>query len=124
MAGCGLRRANVYPVHGKLLINGKAAARAAVYFHPQFPIAGGNSIPFGIVAPDGTYRPSTYETNDGLPAGEYAVTVVWPQMIDFDGLETPGEDRLRGRYADPKQTLLTVTIDSSSSQLPLIELEL
>lgn len=122
--GCKAERAKVYPVRGRLLINGLPAEKAAVYFHPHTPIAGGNTTPFGIVASDGSYQPGTYGTNDGLPGGKYLVTVVWPQMIDFDGLETPGEDRLRGRYADPEQPVTTVTIDSSSSQLPLIELEL
>ena len=45
--------------------------------------------------PTGSYSLSTYDENDGVPAGDYFVTVTW----GVDGRDD--EDKLRGRYAEP-----------------------
>ena len=31
---------------------------------------------------DGSFAPTTYQTDDGAPAGEYAVTVAWVKEVD------------------------------------------
>lgn len=116
-------RVRVYPVHGKLVVDGVPATRAIVYFHPNCPIPGANPLPFGVVEPDGTYRPATYVANDGLPVGEYRVTVVWPRYVAFDGQEIPSDDRLQGKYADPSRPVLTVTVGSKNNELPTVDLK-
>jgi len=79
--------------------------------------------PFAVVDPDGSFRLSTYETCDGAPAGEYAVTVVWPSFTtDPLGEETPGPDRLRKRYADARRSAFRATIREGDNQLPPFEL--
>ena len=100
LAGCSDRRPAriaVQPVSGRLLINGLPAERANVYFHPRHPISGANPLPFATVTADGSYRPTTYSQHDGLPLGEYRVTVVWPRYVPFDGQEIASDDRLQGR---------------------------
>jgi hypothetical protein len=117
------RRVEIYSVEGTLLIDGKPASRACVYFHPHVPLDGANPIPFAIVESNGTFRPSTYSQRDGLPAGEYTVTVVWPRFVEFDGQEIATDDRLRGKYANPQSPVRTVTIEAGENKLPTIELE-
>jgi len=70
---------------------------------------------FGLV--DGAFRLSTYDPNDGAPAGEYYVSVIWPT----DGRED--EDKLNGRYRDPKTSQLTATVKEGSNELKAFRLK-
>ena len=79
--------------------------------------------PFAVVGPDGTFRPSTQLTADGAPAGEYRVTIVWPEIRLDQGEEIEGADRLDGVYAKVTQTQLTVSIHSGDNELPPFELK-
>jgi hypothetical protein len=126
VAGCsrGPARLDLVEVRGKLLVNGKPAPGAVVCFHPQAPIAGGNAVPFGTVDQQGSYRPGTYVTADGLPAGDYAVTVIWPEMLIVDGVEVPSDDRFRGKHSNRALPVRQVTIAADTSELPTIELKL
>ncbi|HEV3344879.1 MAG TPA: hypothetical protein VG125_31165, partial [Pirellulales bacterium] len=50
---------------------------------------------------------STYELNDGAPAGRYAVTITWPganPRSNGEGdEEIQGPDQLGGRYSNPQR---------------------
>ena len=49
----------------------------------------------GLVEPDGTCTLSSYAPNDGAPAGEHAVTVVWRKpFVDMEG--KPGPELVAG----------------------------
>src|SRR5262245_25475123 len=71
-------RIEVDPVVGKLLVNGVPAANAMVAFHPLGTGGPAALRPVGVTGPDGTFCLTSYEAGDGAPAGEYAVTAVWP----------------------------------------------
>lgn len=123
--GCNeSQREKVYPVRGMLLIDGQPAPKAAVYFHPRQAIPGANPLPFGIVGVDGAYRPSTYIRDDGLPKGEYVVTVVCSRFIEFDGQEIASDDRLAGKYSDRARSTITMTVTAETVELPIIELRM
>lgn len=126
VAGCsrGPARLDLVEVGGKLLVNGKPAPGAVVCYHPQTPIAGGNAVPFGVVDQQGNYRPGTYVAGDGLPTGEYAVTVVWPEMLVVDGAEVPADDRFHGKHSNRALPVRQVTIAADTSELPTLELKL
>jgi hypothetical protein len=116
-------RVKVIPVVGKLLVNGQPAAQAIVLFHP-LPAREETSRPLAIVQGDGTFRPTTYVAQDGVPPGEYALTVVWPtKRIDY-GEEIDGPDRLRGRYGNLATPAATVQIQEGQQEIPTIELKL
>lgn len=69
----------------------------------------------GFVAADGSFTLSTYTANDGAPAGEYVVTVVWRQpFYGPDG--KPGANRLPARYADLKQSPLRVVVKPGQNE--------
>jgi hypothetical protein len=116
----------MYSVSGKVLVDGEPATRAEITLHPLDPLHKKDDKtvrPFAVVDPDGSFRLSTYETCDGAPAGEYAVTVVWPSFTtDPLGEETPGPDRLRKRYADARRSAFRATIREGDNQLPPFEL--
>lgn len=110
LAGCGSRdKLKLYPVAGTLLVSGEPAANAKIAFHPLSP--GAAALPVATTAPDGTFRLTTYAAGDGAPAGEYAVTVVWPDdSLPVDECVEAAHDRLQGRYADPTKTKLRATV--------------
>jgi hypothetical protein len=113
IAGCADSRPTpLYPVAGKVLVNGLPAAGAMVAFHPLNEIHGSGCLPVGTTDDDGTYRLTTYATGDGAPAGEYAVTVIWPDGTPHDCSDegTLKHDLLKGRYADATARRRTVTV--------------
>ena len=110
----------VYPTSGTVRFKGEPAYGAYLTFHPDgdVGITKGNK-PFGRAAKDGTFQVTTYDTNDGAPAGEYRVTVVWPEDPEARG---PSPDRLKGKYADPQSTPLRATVEAGKTELPPLEL--
>jgi hypothetical protein len=67
--------------------------------------------------PDGRFAMSTYTADDGVPAGEYAVTVaIGPAEVEdvenSDGPQAakPRKPRLDAIYRDPAQTPLKASV--------------
>jgi hypothetical protein len=128
-AGCSGNgdRKPVYPVRGRVLYEGKPAAHALVVFHPLADAGKGAVLPRGQVGADGTFTLTTYDANDGAPAGEYAVTVEWwlstatTRTREGDG--TPPVNRLPPRYARPQTSGLRVKIGEGDNQLPAFQLK-
>ena len=114
VCGCGGSaedRTPVFPAKGKVTVAGKAAERAQVVFHPVADAGPNTPRPTGVVGADGTFTLSTYTEGDGAPAGEYVVTVVWPESASAIGGDADtGGDRLGGRYANPKTSGLKATV--------------
>jgi hypothetical protein len=79
--------------------------------------------PTGEVREDGTFSLTTYKADDGAPAGEYVVTVIWlekpsgPRLGENRGL---AKDRLEGRYSDPANPKLKATVSESSGTIRLV----
>jgi hypothetical protein len=111
----------VYPVKGRVVVDGKPAAGVDVRFHslddPQDQLA----RPLGTTGDDGEFTVSTYNPNDGLPAGSYAVTMRWLPK----GYRGPIEsgNKLPVRYDDPETSGFKVQISKGENVLPLFELE-
>jgi hypothetical protein len=123
-AGCGAAdyaEVPVYPLTGSLHVEGEPAYGAYVTLHPigDVGMTKGNK-PFARVQQDGSFQISTYDTGDGAPQGEFSVTVVWPEDPEARG---PSPDRLRGKYANPEQSDLKISIDPEMRTLPPWDLE-
>ncbi|MCA9174974.1 MAG: hypothetical protein KDB14_10880 [Planctomycetales bacterium] len=120
--GCEAEHAiATFPVSGTVSINGEAPVGAIVGLHPSdgdFDEIG--SRPAGQVGSDGTFKVSTFGIQDGAPAGNYRVTVFWPQ---YPGRDDPGEDRLRGRLALPDQSDIMVSITEGDNTLDPIAID-
>jgi len=106
-------RVPVYPVRGQVLVGDKPATKAFVVFHPagaQDPQA---MRPYGHAGADGSFKLTTYEADDGAPAGDYLVTVVW--LAPGGGEDPP--DLLKGRYRNADDSLLKVTVREGPTEL-------
>lgn len=106
--------AGVYPVDGRLIISDKPADNAALAFHPIGKSSASLARPVAMTRPDGSFRLTTFRRDDGAPAGEYVVTVIWHDPsapVDECECQDPTEhDRLCGLYADPEVSPLRATI--------------
>ncbi|QEH39148.1 hypothetical protein OJF2_77600 [Aquisphaera giovannonii] len=124
LCGCGSGQQGpaIIPVSGKVLVDGKPAARARLSF--QALGAADPSAPPTIATTeeDGTFRPTTINAHDGMPAGEYAVGVAWPAIKEDRGEEIEGADRLKGRYASPASSGLKAVVKEGGGELPPFEL--
>src|SRR5690349_7294913 len=68
-------RQPVHPVRGQLLVGGKPAAGAYLFFVPvNEPPEPTDPRPRAQVADDGSFEVSMYADKDGAPVGEYFVT--------------------------------------------------
>jgi serine/threonine-protein phosphatase CPPED1 len=111
-------RKPTHPVRGVVHLDGAAAAGATVSFYQPNP-AGKKGFRFaadGLVEGDGSFVVSTYGAFDGLPTGEYIVTV------EYDGRYGVGEDKkavIPALYAKPETTPLKAVIRAGKNELTL-----
>src|SRR5215218_2643991 len=70
----------LYAVEGKVLVDGEPAENVNVAFHP---LSGDKTFvcPVGRTNSRGIFRLMTRSDGDGAPAGEYSVTLVWPDGL-------------------------------------------
>jgi hypothetical protein len=117
------------PVRGKVLFQGEPARGAVVVFHPKNNDGLTTLRPSGVVDGDGNFTLSTSRPADGAAAGEYLVTITWPEDAGpakpAFGTELPPEppDRLKGRYADRVRSGLSAQVKPGTNQLPPFEIK-
>lgn len=124
LAGCNrAQRESVHPVAGTLIIDDATAANAALAFHPICKEQAKYTRPVAVTGEDGEYRLTTYVSGDGAPAGEYIVTVIWPDDLipidECDCVDPIQHDRLQGRYANPQTSQLRALIHPGANDLLL-----
>jgi hypothetical protein len=66
-----------YPVHGKVLFDGQPVRGAILVFHPLDDPDPNAIKPRAFADREGNFKVTTFRADDGAPAGNYAVTVVW-----------------------------------------------
>jgi hypothetical protein len=125
--GCGADdgRVQVYPVTGKVVVDGQPAEGADVVFYPTTPEVDGIKLPgpAGSTDANGVFRLRSYDPEDGAPAGEFKVTVVWPAPPPPNATGVfQVKDRLGGRYANPQTSTLTARVEPGGGELPPFEL--
>jgi hypothetical protein len=108
------REPTVYAVEGKVLVDGAPAENLNVAFHP---LDGGEHkfCPVGRTDSHGIFHLTTRRMGDGAPAGEYHVTLVWPDGLvdDCECVDPTLHDRLKGSYAKSVSSKFQVTVGSS-----------
>jgi hypothetical protein len=122
--GCqsGPARQVCQPVSGKVLFDNRPIVEAQLTFHP---LAGTmNLLPTAITGVDGQFQATTWADKDGMPVGDYVVTIVWKQLV-LQGEEKirNGPNQLPAIYADPKKSPLRCTIKEGENKLPTFELK-
>lgn len=123
-AGCGRAQPATAPVIGRVLLDGKPIAAAAVMFEP---LDGG--VPArGSTGGDGSFTLSTFAREDGALVGRHRVSI--SKFVTEDvaanelGLEAapgpPGfqpKAALPVRYADPKTSGLEATVEAKGASV-------
>ena len=115
-------RIPVFPVQGTVLLDGKPVAHAFVVFHPLGNTGPGDLHPRAQADQDGTFVLSTYESDDGAPAGEYRVTVQ-KYKAPTDSDNGPPTNLLPGRYAKPDSSKLNARVQDGQNDLPPFQLK-
>jgi len=106
------------PVRGQLFFEGVPAAGAYVVFQQIESKAKRPLRAEGRVEADGSFTLSTYRANDGVPEGDYAVTVVWRKPF-VDAAGKPGANVLPPRYAKAETSGLKASIKPGPNDVVL-----
>ena len=110
-----------HPVRGKLMVDGCPAPGAIVVFQGIHAGSKRTIRADGLVEGDGSFQLSTYQAFDGVPAGEYKVTVTWPTP-SFDKNGRFGPNQLPAKYADPANSGLQAVVKDGGNEV-LFELK-
>ncbi len=111
----------VAPVSGKVTWGSETPAGARVTLIPIARTEGAvNST--GVVEADGTFKISSYGTNDGAPPGDYTVVIEWFKAVQTDGGSGRGPNVLPQTYASANTSPVKVTIKEGSNVLPPISI--
>jgi hypothetical protein len=127
-ASCGAP--DLAAVTGRVLVEGKPAARAVVMFHPDWA-SDINAFPAtATTAVDGTFSLASGDRSGARP-GKYVVTVVWPdpnkvltdaqKMMGVSPYDAP--DLLRGRYATRDKSALRAEVKPGVNALDPFDLK-
>jgi hypothetical protein len=114
-SGSSSNRLETFPVTGRLMVEGQPAAGARVQLTAVGNVKLAGLCPHATVESDGSFRLTTYRTNDGAPPGSYALTVTWPSRPQRGQEEGP--DRFRGRYGNPLRPIQTVEVAAADNDL-------
>jgi hypothetical protein len=119
-SSCG-HSTKLYPVTGKVTVNGTPAFGATVIFQRQGADLMNEQTTMGIVRKDGSFSLVSSRSGEGAPPGEYDVFVEWRH-----GPERPkaplGSDRLKGHYADRNHPRLHAVVNPEATDLPPFDL--
>jgi hypothetical protein len=110
----------VYPVKGRVLVDGEPAAGVTVRFAPLDNPDDALVRPMATTDSHGWFVPATYKQHDGIPAGSYAVTMVWlPE--GYKG-RVEKANKLPASYSEPETSGIKVEIAKRENVLPPFEL--
>ena len=125
LAGCGdsgPQRIPVFKTAGKITFNNQPVEGAFLVLHPKAAPLPDVPKPTAHVKPDGTFEPTTFDTADGAPAGEYVLTVQWQKLINDRGEWVPGPNLLPPKYSNPATSDVIVNVAEGKNELPAIAL--
>lgn len=112
----------LYPVSGRVVMDGKPVPYAFVVFHPQ-GVTGSDAIrPRAQAGANGSFALSTYAGADGAPPGEYRITVE-KYKAPTEADKGPPVNLLPARYARADTSNLTARVQEGRNELPSIQLK-
>jgi hypothetical protein len=116
------------PVHGEVTVDGKAGHGVRIYFSPKAgPDTANPTATTATAGEDGKFEAGTYSSNDGAPAGEYALTFEWidpTKPIRLLGGGGPPPDQFNGKYIDIKKSTHSVTVPEGATEVEVPRIEL
>ena len=129
---CAGKARPLYPVHGRVFFEDQPMARALIVFHP---LDDPDAIkPRAHSEADGSFVTYTYAADDGAPAGDYAVTIVWKAKKKDKSAPRPTSKQMKkaektaklagkydadfpARYQDPNTSGLRVHVREGTNEL-------
>lgn len=126
MAGCGsdLPQQKTYSVTGSVTLDGKPLPNVTVIFHAEDKASfKWKELPQGTTDAEGKFTIFTYKNSpaDGAPAAKYLVGIEFtPPPQDDEGgdqVKRVKGVRIPAKYADPKSSGLSVTVEPKSNSL-------
>ena len=108
-----------HQLKGTVTFEGKPATGATVRFYRTDPAnpTRPQYVADGLTDEDGTFVVSTHKAFDGIPAGEYRVTVV--QTGGYAAGQVKEASKLPAKYADPRTTPLRVEVKAGDNTVTL-----
>ena len=129
LTGCGASggpdgepRTATMEVTGTVHVDGVPAAFLKVTAHPVGGVGAVPLDPSAVTAGDGKFALSTYESGDGIPAGEYKLSFEWGELNLMNGQYSG--DKLNGRYAKPESSQVAVKVVAGDEPKDLGTIEL
>lgn len=127
LAGChdgpeGPPRVKTVRVTGQVTVDGDPEPMLAVSAKPVVGETPTHTTPAGFTDKEGRFSLSTYEANDGIPAGEYKLLFRLGQINMMTGQYSG--DLFNGKYSDPEKAEKTVTVTDSSEAIDVGLIEL
>ena len=125
LPGCGGKTGpKCHPVAGKVVYQNQPLAEVMVVFHPMSTPSEKFPQPIGTTTADGRFAMTTFQSGDGAPEGEYAVTIELrePRQIGEEVVRD-GLNLLPPKYANPKETPLRHKVIPGKNEVPEIKIE-
>jgi hypothetical protein len=104
-----------HPAGGRLTVDGVPAPGAVVVLQRYDADTKRTIRADALVEADGSFALSTYGAFDGVPLGEYTVTVTWRRPL-FDAEGKPGPNLLPPQYGNPTSSGLTAKVVDGVNQ--------
>jgi hypothetical protein len=119
VAGCsgGDGRVPVYPVTGKVTVLKEVPVGALVVFYPVQGGVESELRPSGKVGQDGSFRLTTYDADDGAPAGDYTATIQWNKLIKKGKDYAAGPDVIPKDYASRETSPWKIKVADAPNEL-------
>ena len=128
LAGCGSSQTSsdrlpVFPATGKIVFDGRPLTGAFVVLHPKGSAdAKSTPRPHAQAAADGSFTLTSYESNDGAPAGDYTLTVEYRALVKHGGDVTAGPNVLPPKYSRAETSPVAVQIAAGRNILPEVQI--
>jgi hypothetical protein len=115
--GVARKLAKTFPLKGVVTLDGQPVADATVRFYRKTPNGKRDfrMVTDGVTNADGTFLASTYTGFDGIPAGDYYVTVL---KIDRSGGDE-AKNQLPEKYGAPRTTPLRFTAKDGDNSITI-----
>ena len=105
------KRLQTHPVTGRAYFEGTPMPGAVVTFVSDKGAAAKATKATGVVEADGSFQLTTYKAFDGVPAGEYLVSVAWREATG------KGPSLLPAKYASPSTSGLRAVVVAGKNDL-------
>lgn len=118
--GCSPQdRVPLQPVRGQVLYKGRPLDRALVAFNPLGNYPPDLPTPIATTDAEGRFKMTTNRPGDGVPTGEYVVTVEWREKSKSGVEKIGGKNLLPPRYSKAKSSPLRCTVNAGQEDLPV-----